>query len=83
MKCPNCEDSDYLTVTEIDVTVNKKNETSVQRNEVIRRLHVPEDVVDQVVAIAARQQGPAVQDLDFGGKPVEEIAPEELLDEPG
>ena len=66
MKCPNCDDSDYLTVTEVDVTENKKGELSEKRNEVIRRLHVPEEVVDQVVAFASRQQAPAVQDLDFG-----------------
>lgn len=57
MKCPNCDESDYLTVAEIDVTVNKKGEASIQRTEVIRHLYVPENVVDQVAAIASRQQG--------------------------
>lgn len=69
MKCPNCTESDYLTVAEVDVSVNKKGEASVLRKEVIRRLYVPEEVVDQVAAIAIRQQGPALRDLDFGASP--------------
>jgi hypothetical protein len=74
MKCPNCDESDYLTVAEIDVAVNKKGEASVQRKEVIRHLLVPEEVVDQVAGIASRQAS-AVQELDAGGGEATEDEP--------
>lgn len=64
-KCPGCDDGTYLSVSEVTVTPHK-NETNVERKERIRRLHVPPDVAEQIVAIHARQQGPQVQDLNFG-----------------
>lgn len=76
VKCPGCSDSDYLTVAEVDVAVNKKGETAVKRKEVIRHLHVPEEVVDQIVTLATRQQGPSVKDLDFGKGPATEARPD-------
>jgi hypothetical protein len=46
--CPQCIDSDYLTISHVRVTTSKDGNVQTQSTELIRRLHVPRELVDHL-----------------------------------
>ena len=71
--CPQCIDSDYLTISHVLLTTSKDGNVQTQSTELIRRLHVPRELVEHL-RVALTDVGPLLPPQEQTAEPNDEQA---------
>ena len=71
--CPQCIDSDYLTISHVRLTTSKDGNVQTQTTELVRRLHVPRELVEHL-RVALSDTGPFLPPQEQTAEPDDELA---------
>jgi hypothetical protein len=71
--CPQCVDSDYLTISHVRLTTSKDGNVQTQTTELIRRLHVPRSLVEHL-RVALTDVSPFLPPQDADAEHDDELA---------
>lgn len=73
--CPNCDESNYLSITHVLTTVNKKDEEEKAETEVIKNLWIPADLVELLKTAVPTDEATSETPVDSedGNEPLEEF----------